>query len=101
MATVTPLLLYGTSTAASTVATANTFVTGTGGANTTKTTLIGTATGYGELYAQGNASAWPALGAIGNPSGHGFLYDVTTLETNSLVVGSYVPKVRLNTSTGT
>lgn len=65
-----------------------------GNTNLTKSSLVGTATGFGQLYAQGNAGAWLAhVGAITdvacNPDGNGFLYDTTTLEGMTVVAGTW------------
>src|SRR6266699_585834 len=98
---VTPLTLYGSHTAAATIATANTLMTSTGaGADLTKTTLIGTASGYGTLRSQGNAGAWPAAGSLPAFNGFGWLWDVTTLEGNTLVGGNFTPSFRLFDTTG-
>ncbi len=98
---VTPLTVYGTHTAAATIATANTLMTSTGaGADLTKTTLIGTASGYGTLRSQGNAGAWPAAGSLPAFNGFGWLWDVTTLEGNTLVGGNFTPSFRLFDTTG-
>src|SRR6266568_6364597 len=98
---VTPLTLYGSHTAAATIATANLLMTSTGaGADLTKTTLIGTASGYGTLRSQGNAGAWPAAGSLPAFNGFGWLWDVTTLEGNTLVGGNFTPSFRLFDTTG-
>src|SRR5213080_1883437 len=98
----TALTVYGTTTASTTLSTANTMFSASGGATGgTNTCLVGTATGYGELYAQGNGSAWAAAGSIGAPSGHGLLWDVTTLEGQQIVAGNWTPTLRLALSTGT
>src|SRR6266571_1791599 len=92
----TPLTVYGTHTAAATIATANTLMTSTGaGADLTKTTLIGTASGYGTFRSQGNAGVWPAAGSLPAFNGFGWLWDVTTLEGNTLVGGNFTPSFRL------
>src|SRR6266581_3635536 len=97
----TPLTVYGTHTAAATIATANLLMTSTGaGADLTKTTLIGTASGYGTLRSQGNAGAWPAAGSLPAFNGFGWLWDVTTLEGNTLVGGNFTPSFRLFDTTG-
>src|SRR6266567_8291870 len=97
----TPLTVYGTHTAAATIATANTLMTSTGaGADLTKTTLIGTASGYGTFRSQGNAGAWPAAGSLPAFNGFGWLWDVTTLEGNTLVGGNFTPSFRLFDTTG-
>jgi len=92
----TSLTTYGTNTAATTVTTANTLVTGTGAAGTTVGTRCGTSvTGWGELHAQAFAGNWPASGAIGSASGNGWLLDATTLEGNSILAGNWTPTLNL------
>lgn len=84
----TSLQLFCGKIAASTLATANQlFPTGTTAGNA-QTTLIGTASGYGELI-RGGASSWAALGSIGSPSGNGYLWDVTTLEGQTIIAGNW------------
>src|SRR6266700_3635505 len=97
---VTSLTTYGTATASATVATANTLVTSTGGGAVTKTTLIGTATGYGEIWSQGNAGAWPAAGSLGGVGPHGWLLDTTLLENNTLLSGNFTVTHTLRVSVG-
>jgi hypothetical protein len=94
------LTVYGTNSTTSTLSTANKLVTSTGGGSTFTTTKVGTSTGWGELYSQGNTSVWAAGGAIGSPSGHGFLWDVTTLEGQTILAGNWTPVVQLLTSIG-
>lgn len=67
------------------------------------TTKIGTATGWGEIFSQGSTAAWPALGAIGAPSGHGWLLDDTSLEFQQIVAGNWqwIEKARVSTGTAT
>ena len=64
------------------------------------TNLTGTATGYGELRAAGNTGAWAAALAAPDPSGYGFIWDVTTLEDQRFPVGLWRPVVKLNTTAG-
>lgn len=96
----TPLTLNGCQTAAS-LTTANQLVANQSGTTTGgNSTKIGMAAGtncWGEIYAQGSTASWPAGGAIGSPSGHGWLYDVTTLEGQTIPAGSWqwVEKVRV------
>src|SRR5262249_44999502 len=95
---VTPLTTYGTNTASGTLATANTLVTSTGAGSINKTTLVGTSTGYGTFWSQGNAGAWPAAGSLPAFNGHGWLWDVTTLEGNLLFGGNFTPTFTLSFS---
>jgi hypothetical protein len=77
---------------------------GSANSTATKNTLVGTSAGtpcFGQLYAQGNAGAWPALAAIGSPDGNGFLDDATTLENQQMVAGTWTPSLRLTLSAGT
>ena len=97
---VTSLTPYGTATPSSTVATANTLVTGTGAGAILKTTLIGTSTGYGEIWSQGNAGAWPAAGSLGGVGPHGWLLDTTLLENNTLLSGNFTVTHTLRVSVG-
>ncbi len=94
----TSLTTYGTTTAAVTISSANTLVTITGGASTNKNTLIGTSSGFGEIKSHGTGSAWPSLGAIGSPTGGGFLLDSTLLLNQLIVAGNWTPTIRLNVS---
>lgn len=96
----TALTVYSTTVASSTLSTANDFATTTGGTSATKDTKIGTSTGWSELFAQGTTNAWSAAGSIGSPSGHGWLWDVTTLEGQQIVAGNWTPTVRLQIAGG-
>ena len=60
---------------------------------------IGTATGWGELYSQGNAAPWSALPTAPNPSAHGWLMDSTQLEGNTIQAGSWNVQMKLGLST--
>ena len=94
----TALTTYGTTTAATTIPSANTLVTITGGATTNKNTLIGTSTGYGQVASHGSGSAWPSLGSIGAANGKGLLLDSTLLLNQLIVAGNWTPTIRLNVS---
>lgn len=96
----TALNLYGLTAASSTLATAATMSNATGGTGSIiNTTLLGTATGWGEIFPLSNASAWPALGSAPAPSGHGLLWDVTTLEGQQIIAGNWTPTMRLKVTT--
>jgi len=97
----TALTVYPSNIAASTIATAGKLSSTTGGTASSCSTKIGTATGYGQLYALTNSNAWPALGSIGSPDGNGFLWDVTTLVGNTLAAGNWTPTIRVRISGGT
>lgn len=93
----TALTTFLTNAASSTLATANQLYSISGSPGTTNTySRVGTATGYGELVAQGTTGAWAAGGSIGAPTGKGFLFDVTTLEGNQFAAGNWNGTVRIN-----
>jgi hypothetical protein len=104
----TPLTAFISDVASGTLSSAGQLRTASGGAvDNAKTCLVGTATGFGQLYALGNAGAWlaHAAGAITdaacNPDGNGFLFDVTTLEGQDVAAGTWTPVIRIGTVTGT
>lgn len=99
----TALTVYGNwNDASSTLSTAQKLYTDSGGATTnSKTSLVGTSTGYGEIYSQGNAGAWAAAGGVSAPSGHGWLFDITTLEGQTLITGNWQFVCRMLISAGT
>lgn len=98
----TSLSLYGTNTTATTVTTAGLLVSVTGaGGNGQATTKCGTSTGYSEILSQGTANAWAAAASIGAPGANGWLFDVTTLELQTLLAGNFTPKTRAKISVGT
>lgn len=84
----TSAILYGLSTASTTLTTAATFASGTGGTGTTVSTQLLSGTGYYEMFGLG-ATGQSAVGSIPAPTGNGSLWDVTTLETNTLASGTY------------
>lgn len=83
-----------------TLSTAQKLYTDTSGVTTnSKTSLLGAnVTGYGEIYSQGNAGAWAAAGSAGAVSGHGWLYDLTALEGQTIVAGNWQFIVRMSIS---
>src|SRR5260221_7396367 len=95
----TALTLYLSSAASATLSTANKLYsilgTPTGTSNNTQ---LGTLTGWGEIWAQGTTNVWPAGGSSPAPSGHGFLFDVTTLEGNDLLAGAYSGSLQFSTT---
>src|SRR6266516_6265287 len=96
-----PLTVYTITTNSATLSTAKQLVTSAGGVTAgTQTTLIGTSTGYGEVTAQATASAWPALGSLGNPSGKGYFLDSTVLEGQDFQIGNWIPTFRILVNTG-
>src|SRR6266567_1102366 len=98
---VTALKVYGLTAASTTLTTAATFASATGGVTSSALTKIGTSTGWGELFGLGSAATWPGGGAIGSPSGNGLLWDVTTLEAQEIVAGTWGPVWSFKTSVGT
>src|SRR6266700_4890886 len=85
--------------ASSTLSTANQLVTGTGGTTGSAiTVLVGTATGWGEIYAQGNAGAWAAAGSMGTPTGHGWFLDATTLDGQTIAAGVWSSLMKMKAS---
>jgi hypothetical protein len=98
---VTALSLYATAQQSSVLTTANKMYTTSGTpAYSQSFTRVGTSLGFGEVYSQGSITGWPALGAIGSPSGHGFFFDSTILQGNQLVAGSYNFVTRLSSQQG-
>lgn len=98
----TALSLRGNQNAATTLTTANQLVTdNTGSTSTDIDTKVGTATGYGEIFAQGSVANWPSGSGLWTPSGKGWLYDTTALEGKTIVAGSWSCLVRSRISAGT
>src|SRR5881392_3294189 len=101
----TALTVYTANAASSTLSTSNQLYVVLGAANTGypfNTTHFGTATGYGEIWAQGNSGAWAAAGSLGAATGHGFLLENvrTNLEGQTIVAGNWTPTVRLTSELG-
>jgi hypothetical protein len=96
-------LTFGfTAVQSSTLPNANALTTATGTGTTTSTaTLVGTATGFGPLYSQGTTQAWPALLALDDPSGHGWVLDSTALEQQNIPGGVWSGALSIITSVGT
>src|SRR5260221_13761312 len=95
----TALSLYLSSAASATLSTANKLYsilgTPTGTSNNTQ---LGTLTGWGEIWAQGTTNVWPAGGSSPTPTGHGFLFDVNTLQGKDLLAGAYSGSLQLFTN---
>lgn len=92
----TALSLFYSNQASATLATANQLYVLQGTPVTTNhDTTIGTASGWGEEFAQGSVAAWPAGGSIANPSGNGFFLDpsVLSLVGLQLLAGTYTGAV--------
>jgi hypothetical protein len=99
----TALTFYAASAASSTLSTADKLyvIHGVDNTNvTTSLTLIDNSTGYVELYPQGNASNGVVGSLPSSPSGHGFLWDVTTLEGQTIASGNWSGNIRLASQQG-
>lgn len=97
----TALSVYGTTAASSTLSTADLLVSTTGGLSDSRNTLVGRKTGWGEIWSQGNTAAWAGGSSEPTtPSGHGWLFDVTTLEGQQIIAGNWNASIRLLTSAG-
>lgn len=97
----TALTCYMTNTAGSTLGTTYQFSVTHGVDNTNVTqdyTRLATATGYGEVVAQGTTNAWAAAGSIGSPSGKGFMLESATLNLagQRIAAGSWSGTIRLS-----
>src|SRR6266568_6643173 len=92
----TPLTIYPVNAFASLISTA-TKVVDTGSGTTSSAfdnAILGTATGWSELFIKGPSQAWQSLGSPGAPSGHGGLLEVTYLEGQDIVAGNWTPSLR-------
>lgn len=94
----TALAVYCSAAASTTLTTANKLYANSAGSPTNTATYsnFGTGTGYIEIASQGQVGT--CAGSIGNPSGLGFLYDVTSLEGKQFIAGSWSANIRLNAS---
>lgn len=100
----TALTVYLNTAASATLSSANQLTTSTanGTTTTTRTTKVGASvSGYGECFAQTTSTAWAAAGSIGSPSGHGWFLDDTTLDGQTIITGTWTPKVRHTLTAGT
>src|SRR6266581_990116 len=85
--------------ASSTLSTANQLVTGTGGTSGSAITiLVGTATGWGEIWSQGNTGAWAAAGSMGTPTGRGWFLDASTLDGQTIAAGVWSSLMKMKAS---
>lgn len=93
----TGLTTYIANAASSTIGTADKLYV-VGGTPSTVNTLVtcNGSTGWGEIVSQGSASAWPAAGSIGSPSGKGFFMDTTILDGKSIAAGNWSGNVRIS-----
>jgi hypothetical protein len=94
----TALTAYLSSSAATTITTANQILTTAPASETSKTTKIGKTTGYCELYAQGNSGGCTGVSSPPAPSGHGFILDATTLEGQQILSGNWTGAMKLAVS---
>jgi len=98
---ITPYILYPINPLSAVLTTAGLMLTSSDGTSAQKgiPSITGHPLGYSEMWSQGTSNAWQSLGALGNPSGNGWLRDATTLEGNQFVAGNWSAKFSLN-STG-
>lgn len=103
MATIIPLTISPTGVTAVTRSGAGA-LTNTSGTPTytSVSTPLGSATGFSQLYAAGGASApaWASLFALGDPDGHGWLWDSVSLEQQMLQGGVWSGSFELTVSAG-
>lgn len=95
----TALTLYGSSVAATTLATAAQLSSATGGTETSVTTTA-PASGSGYIEVLGLTGSSAVNAAIPSPSAKGFLWDVTTLEGKTLASGPWTAAIGLLDSLG-
>ncbi len=93
----TALTLYVGDTATTSISTAASLVTTSGGTATTHASACTGSTGYGEIVFLSTTSAWGAAGSAPAPDGQGALWDVTTLEGQTLTGGTFTFKYVLAT----
>jgi hypothetical protein len=98
--TFTALSVYGTNIATASVPTAGILDIAAGGseASPSPQTLLGTNTGWSEIFALGTSGAWQGLGSIGTPTDNGWLLDSTSLEFNQIIAGTWTPKLHMFTN---
>jgi len=95
----TALTVFPTGTAATTSTTDDTLVTTAPASETNKTTKTGKTTGWVYLYSQGTGTNGGASEPA--PTDHGWLLDATTLEGQEILAGTWTPKIKLSSSSGT
>jgi hypothetical protein len=96
----TALTLYGSSIASTTLTTADQFATTTGGTETSKTTSVASAAGNGYLEVLSQGGSGTIYTSIPAPTGRGWLFDVTTLEGQTLASGNWSGSVGLADTAG-
>jgi hypothetical protein len=99
VAAVTPFSLYGRTSASSTLSTAATLASSTGGIATTVNTTVPAGSGYYELFGLGGTSS--AQGSLPSPSAKGWLYDVTSLEGKNILSGTWLLTGTIAVGSGT
>lgn len=90
----TGLTVYLGSTASTTLTTAENLTTGAS-TESDAASSVGTASGWGELWSQGNTGAWTAGASKPAPSGHGWLYDTTVLEGQTIQASTWTTNITL------
>ncbi len=103
---VTALSVYSTNRNDTTLTTARQFVTVTGSSTSTNiATTCGQSTGYGQLSSQGSTTGWGNAGTgysgIQAPNGAGFILNSTVLDGQQIIAGTWTPRFRGRTSSGT
>jgi hypothetical protein len=67
----------------------------------TASSAIGTSTGWGEMFSQGNATTWANAGSEPSQSGHGWLLDSTVLEGQQFSAANWSGKIGVKTNSVT
>src|SRR5712691_4085995 len=101
-----PLVVYPQATQSTTLGTASQLLANPSTAGSTsgaRNSLVGTATGFGELWSTGNVGAWAggALNLSIAPTGHGFFLDTPTLDGMLLLLGVWSGQARVTCSANT
>ena len=95
---VTALTVFGTKPTTTTLTTAGSLATASGGTVANPATAVSNTAGYYEILSQSGTST--AQGSLPTPTGNGWLWDVTTLEGQDLIAGNYTAETRLQTLSG-
>lgn len=97
----TALTLYQTNTSATTLTNASQLTNSAPSSEvSTITVKVGKSTGWDTLPSKGATSNWAAGSSEPSQLGTGFLWDVTTLESQQILAGNWTPKVKIKLSTG-
>src|SRR5690348_11493740 len=97
----TALTLYGTTLSSTVLTSTGTELISTGASGaqgTTIATTVGSSTGWFEIYTNATNSTGSA-GSQGSPTGHGQIFDATTLNGKSIIAGNWTPTQTFKTST--